>query len=73
MKKPCDRYLHDGVAKCVNEDYDDKGGGAFGVEVDVFLYSSQEVEKLIKFLEKARFWIAMKELKQLKNKKGDLT
>lgn len=63
MKKPCDRYLHDGVAKCVSENYDDLGGGAFGVEVDAFLYSSDEVKKLIIFLEKSLKWIEKKELK----------
>lgn len=62
-RKPADRYLHDGTAKCVSEDYDDMGGGAFGVEVDAFLYSSEEVEKLIKFLDKALVWMKRKELK----------
>lgn len=62
MRKPVKRYLHDGKAECVSEDYDDMGGGAFGVDVQAFLYSSEEVEKLIRFLEKASKWIKRKEV-----------
>jgi len=60
-RKPVTRYLHDGKAKCVSEDYDDMGGGAFGVDIQAFLYSSEEVEKLILFLQKALVWIKHKE------------
>ena len=60
-RKPVKRYLHDAVAECVSEDCDDLGGGAFGVSVDGFLYSSNEVRKLIKFLEKALVWLEQKE------------
>ena len=55
-RKPVKRYLHDAVAECVSEYYDD-----LGVSVDGFLYSSDEVRKLIKFLEKALVWLEQKE------------
>ena len=55
-RKPVKRYLHDAVAECVSVDYDD-----LGVSVDGFLYSSNEVRKLIKFLEKALVWLEQKE------------
>lgn len=61
MRKPAKRYLHDLECECVSEDYDDLGGGAFGVSVNGFLYSSSEVKKLIKFLELALKWIERKE------------
>lgn len=61
MKKPAKRYLHDLTCECVSEDYDDHGGGAFGVDVNGFLYSSAEVRKLIKFLELAEKWMKKKE------------
>jgi len=62
-KKPVERFFHEGEARCLSEEYDDKGGGAFCVEVDCSsLYSAAEVRKLIRFLERAEKWIANKEL-----------
>lgn len=61
MRKPVRRFLHDGNAQCVSEDYDDMGDGAFGVQIDAFLCSSEEVLKLIKFLNKAHKWMEHKE------------
>lgn len=62
-RKPVERFFHDGEARCISEEYDDHGGGAFCVEVDCpSLYSSEEVRKLIRFLERAEKWIANKEL-----------
>lgn len=50
-------------ARCVSEEYDDHGGGAFCVEVvDFCAYDAKTVRRLIKFLIKAEKWIAIKEL-----------
>ena len=61
-RKPVKRYFWEGEAECHTEEYDDKGGGAFCVQVDCpNLYSAQEVRKVIRFLEMAEKWIANKE------------
>ncbi len=62
IRKPKEIVLFDGSAKCVSEDYDDMGGGAFCIEVDCpSLYTTKDVRKLIKWLEKASVWIERKE------------
>ena len=62
VRKPSERFVHDGSMRCISEEYDDKGGGAFCVQVDCpSLYSAEEVQKVIKFLVLAEKWIANKE------------
>jgi hypothetical protein len=61
-RKPGRKTVWEGHMECHTEDYDDKGGGAFCVEVDCpSLYTSKEVRKVIRWLEKAEKWIANKE------------
>ena len=63
VRKPIKRFVHEGRMECHSEDYDDKGGGAFCVEVDCpSLYSAEEVRKVIRFLQRAEKWITNKEL-----------
>ena len=60
--KPKDIQLYDGSASCVPEEYDDMGGGAFGVQIDDgFLYDSKNVRRLINWLVKAEAWMKRKE------------
>lgn len=62
-RKPKDINLWDGGAECVTEEFDDKGGGAFGVNIHAFIYDSKNVKRLIEWLPKALAWIEAKELK----------
>ena len=63
IRKPSSLKVWEGTAECLNEDYDDLGGGAFCVQVDCpSLYEAKEVRKLIKWLEKAEKWMENKEL-----------
>lgn len=59
MKKPKEIYLYDGRAECRSESL--IFNEAFGVEIDCFIYDSNGVKKLMKFLEKALLWIEHKE------------
>lgn len=57
--KPKKINLYDGSAECMSESM--ILNEAFGVQIDGFLYDSESVRKLIKFLEKALVWIEHKE------------
>lgn len=59
VRKPKRIILWDGEAECVTEQ--PVFNEAYGVEVDGFLYTSKDVRKLIKFLEKAEQWMKRKE------------
>jgi len=64
MSKPKTKGVWDGRLECHTEEYDDKGGGAFNVEIDCpSLYSAKEVRKVINWLTKAEKWIEKKELR----------
>jgi hypothetical protein len=60
--KPKRKHLWDGHAECLSEDYDAHGGGAFGVEIECFLYDAKNVRKLIRWLHNAEKWMTAKEL-----------
>lgn len=60
MKKPKEISLYDGRAECVSESVVFEE--AFGVQVEGFLYTSKDVRKLKKWLDKAEKWISNKEL-----------
>jgi len=59
VAKPKEVILYDGNASCVSESMilDE----AFGVDVQAFLYTSKDVRKLIRFLNKAEKWMERKE------------
>ncbi len=62
MRKPPIKNVWEGVLECRSEDPDDMGGGCYCVILDCpSIYSSKEVRKVIKWLEKAEKWIAAKE------------
>jgi hypothetical protein len=62
VSKPKRFGAWEGHAECIDENYDDLGGGAFCVQVDCpSLYDSKNVRKLINWLLKAEVWIKNKE------------
>lgn len=69
--KPKKIRFDDGEAECRTEEYDAHGGGAFCVIVDCpALYTSNDIEKLIGFLNKAKVWIENKEQYKPKGRKS---
>jgi hypothetical protein len=61
MRTPSDLKLFDGSAECLPEEYDDMGGGSYGVQINAFIYDSKDIKKLKRWLEKAERWIVRKE------------